>query len=210
MKLRYKKLVIIITVITLGLGFFILTLIPTGGTAQQSAEDAELKLNENEEINKLITDYYTAKKTVNIEAISALVSAPDQINKEKFTAMAEYVEDYQNINCYVIENKESDGYCVFVRYDMKLKNISALAPCFTFFYVTTTSDGSYIIYFSALDEAQVEFINSAKKNSEVIKIEEEVKQQTQELINKDLSFKQLYQKVDSQNKSATSSGAAAQ
>ena len=210
MKLRYKKLVIIITVITLGLGFFILTLIPTGGSAPNAAEEAELKLNENPDINKLISDYYAAKKTVNIEAMSSLVSAPDQINKEKFTAMAEYVEDYQNFNCYVIEDEQSHGYCVFVKYDTKLKNISTLAPCFAFYYVTTTSEGNYIIYLSALDEAQVDFINSAKNNSEVVKLKEEVKQKTQELINSDLSFKQFYQKIDSQNKSATASGAAAQ
>ena len=46
MKLKYKKLVIIISAVTLALGFFILTLIPTGGT-EPDAENAELVLNDN-------------------------------------------------------------------------------------------------------------------------------------------------------------------
>ena len=54
MKLKYKKLVILITVATLALRFMILTLIPTCGSHPDSAEDAELVLNENEDINQLI------------------------------------------------------------------------------------------------------------------------------------------------------------
>ena len=40
MKLKYKKLVILITVATLALSFLILTLIPTGVSHPDSAEDA--------------------------------------------------------------------------------------------------------------------------------------------------------------------------
>ena len=87
MKLKYKKLIIIITVVTLGLGFFILTLIPTGGTNTQNAASADLELNKNEDINKLVSDYFAAKKTVNVDAMSNLVSDSNQINKEKLVAM---------------------------------------------------------------------------------------------------------------------------
>lgn len=203
MKLKYKKLVIIITVVTLALSFFILTLIPTGGSGTNSAEDAELTLNENEDINKLITDYFAAKKTVNVEAMSTLVSDPNQIDKDKFTAMAEYVEDYQNINCYVIKSEESDAYRVYVKYDMKLKNIQTLAPCLSAFYITSTSDGKYVIYLSALDEVQEDFISSADKNIEIVKLKEEVAGALQEAINKDAAFKQFYQKMDQEIQSAS-------
>ena len=55
MKLKYKKLIIIITVGALLLGFFILTLIPTGGNSSNPVEDAELVKCTNEDINNLIT-----------------------------------------------------------------------------------------------------------------------------------------------------------
>lgn len=199
MKLKYKKLVIVITVATLALSFFILTLIPTGGSGTQSAEDADLELNKNEDINKLIADYYTAKKTVDMEAFGNLVSDPNQIPKEKFRAMAGYVEDYQNINCYVIQHEELDFYRVYARYDIKLKNIETLAPGLSAFLVTVTSDGRYIIYLSALDETQEDFINSADKNREIEKLAEEVNKKHQEMMDKDGSYKQFYQKMDKEN-----------
>lgn len=207
MKLRYKKLVIGITVMTLALSFFILTLIPTGGSETNNASDVKLAVSQNEEINKLIADYYVSKKNVDIEAMSALVSDPNQIEREKFTAMAAYVEDYQNIKCYVIPNEEEGAYRVYARYDMKLKNIDTLGPCLTSFYVTTTSDGKYVIYLSALDEVQEEFISSADENSDVLALKEEVANGLQTAIDKDETFKQFYQKLDKELQ-ANASGSA--
>lgn len=210
MKLKYKKLVIVITVVTLFLSFFILTLIPTGGSGGNSAEDADLALNEDEKINQLISDYFEAKKTVNMEALTMLVSDVNQIDREKFTTMAAYVEDYQNIDCYVIKNEETDACRVYVKYDMKLKNIDTLAPCLSAFYVTTTSEGGYAIYLSALDETQEDFISAADKNMEIIDLKEEVSDSLQAAIEKDASFKQFYQKMDKEIKAAaTVSGSAA-
>ena len=83
MKLKYKKLVILITVATLALSFLILTLIPTGGSHPDSAEDAELALNENEDINQLIKSYFDAKKIVDVEAMSGLVSDTNRIDRDK-------------------------------------------------------------------------------------------------------------------------------
>ena len=209
MKLKYKKLVIIITVVTLFLSFFILTLIPTGGSGGNSAEDAELALND-EKINQLIADYFAAKRTVNMEALTTLVSDVNQIDREKFAAMAAYVEDYQNIDCYVIKSEETDACRVYVKYDMKLKNIDTLAPCLSAFYVTTTSEGGYAIYLSALDEAQEDFISAADKNMEIIELKEQVSDSLQAAIDKDAGFKQFYQKMDKEIKAAaTVSGSAA-
>ena len=210
MKLKYKKLVIIITVVTLFLSFFILTLIPTGGSGGNSAEDAELALNEDEKINQLIADYFAAKRTVNMEALTTLVSDVNQIDREKSAAMAAYVEDYQNIDCYVIKSEETDACRVYVKYDMKLKNIDTLAPCLSAFYVTTTSEGGYAIYLSALDEAQEDFISAADKNMEIIELKEQVSDSLQAAIDKDAGFKQFYQKMDKEIKAAaTVSGSAA-
>ena len=189
MKLKYKKLVILITVATLALSFFILTLIPTGGSAPENAEDAELALNDNEDINQLVKSYFDAKKIVDVEAMSGLVSDTNRIDRDKFIKMAGYVEDYQNINCYVIEGEELNAFRVYVKYDMKLRNIETLAPCLSAFYITPTSDDKYVIYLSALDEAQVA-------------------RELQEAIDKDAAFKQFYQQMDQEIQAASVSGAA--
>lgn len=206
MKLKYKKLVILISVAAMVLSFFILTLIPTGGENRNSAEDAELALNQNEDINQLVKNYFEAKKTVDITAMSGLVSDANRIEKEKFTKLAEFVEDYQNINCYVIESDETDAWRVYAKYDMKLKNINTLAPCLSAFYITVTSDGKYIIYLSALDQSQEEFITSADKNSAIVKLKEQVVAELQAAIDKDSAFKQFYQNIDQEIESAANMG----
>ncbi len=206
MKMQYKKLVIIISVATLLLGFFILTLIP-GGKSTNNASDAELLLNENPEINNLIAEYFTAKKTVDIESFESIVSDVTQIDKTKFSAMAAYVEDYRNINCYVIENAEKNGYRVYAKYDMKLKNIDTLAPSLTAFYVTTTSDGKYIIYLSALDEVQESFIETADENEGFKELVDEVQKSLDDAIAGDPTFRQLYQRMDREIQSASSGSA---
>lgn len=208
MKLKYKKLIIIITVVTLGLGFFILTLIPTGGTNTQNAASADLELNKNEDINKLVSDYFAAKKTVNVDAMSNLVSDSNQINKEKLVAMAEYVEDYKDINCYLIHSADLNAYRVYVKYNMKLKNINTLAPCLSAFYITSTSDGKYVIYLSALDEVQEEFITSADKNDSIVKLKEQVAEELKKAVAGDDAFKQLYEKMNNEiNTAAANKGA---
>ena len=208
MKIKYKKLIIIITVVTLGLGFFILTLIPTGGTNTQNAASADLELNKNEDINKLITDYFAAKKTVNVDAMTNLVSDSNQINKEKLVAMAEYVEDYKDINCYLIHSADLNAYRVYVKYNMKLKNINTLAPCLSAFYITSTSDGKYVIYLSALDEVQEEFITSADDNDSIVKLKEQVAEELKKAVAGDDAFKQLYEKMNSEiNTAAANKGA---
>ena len=173
MKLKYKKMVIIATVVAMALGFVALIFLDNDGPTN-NAEDASLNLNQNKDINQLIEKYFNAKKTVNIEAMSELVSDANRIPKDRYTILASYVENYKDFDCYYIRNEETDSYRVYVKYNMKLKNIESWVPCLTKYYVKVTSEGKYVIYFSALDDAEVEFINAADKNDEIQKLKEDV------------------------------------
>lgn len=196
MKLKYKKLIIIISIGALFLSFLILTLIPTGGESTNQIEDAPLAKCEEEDIITLVSSYFQAKRDVDMELMEPLVSDINQIDQEKLITQAEYVEDYQNITCYTLENEDNGALRVYIRYDMKLKNINTLAPCLSGVYVTVGSDGKYVIYLSALDENEEEFIVSADKNSHVAELQKEVTEQLQTAINADEAFRQLYQKMD--------------
>lgn len=196
MKLKYKKLIIIISIGALFLSFLILTLIPTGGETTNQIEDAPLDKCEEEDILTLVTSYFQAKRDVDMELMEPLVSDINQIDQEKLITQAEYVEDYQNITCYTLENEDNGALRVYIRYDMKLKNIETPAPCLSGVYVTVGSDGKYLIYLSALDENEEDFIVSADKNSHVAELQKEVAAQLQTAIDADETFRQLYQKMD--------------
>ena len=150
----------------------------------------------DENIINLINSYFQAKRDVNMEMMEPLVSDINQIDQEKLITQAEYVEDYRNIICYSLKNEENGALRVYIRYDMKLKNIETLAPCLSGVYVTVGSDGKNLIYLSALEEHEEEFILAADKNSHVVELQEEVANKLQEAINADEAFKQLYQKMD--------------
>ena len=173
MKLKYKKMVIIASIVVMALGFVALVFLDNG-SPNQNAQTADLNLNENKDINKLIENYFNAKKSVNMDALSELVSDPSRIPKDRYTILASYVENYKDFDCYCIKNEEMDSYRVYVKYNMKLKNIESWVPCLTKYYVKITSEGKYVIYFSALDNSEVEFINLADKNEEIQKLKQEV------------------------------------
>lgn len=196
MKLKYKKLIIIISIGALLLSFLILTLIPTGGEGTNPIEDAPLAKCEDENIVTLISSYFQAKRDVDMEMMEPLVSDINQIDQEKLITQAEYVEDYQNITCYSLENEDNGALRVYVRYDMKLKNINTLAPCLSGLYITVGSDGKNVIYLSALDANEEEFILAADKNSHVSDLQQEVAAQLQAAIDADEAFRQLYQRMD--------------
>lgn len=196
MKLKYKKLIIVISIGALLLSFLILTLIPTGGDDSNQVEDAPLVKCEDEEINNLVASYFQAKRDVDMEMMEPLVSSISQINQEKLIAQAEYVEDYLNIVCYSLENEDNGALRLYVRYDMKMKNIDTLAPSLSGLYVTVGSDGNKLIYLSALDVNEEEFILAADKNSHVEEMRKEVVAAFQTAIDSDEAFRQLYQKMD--------------
>ena len=75
MKLKYKKMVIIASIVVMALGFVALVFLDNG-SPNQNAQTADLNLNENKDINKLIENYFYAKKSVNMDALSELVSFP--------------------------------------------------------------------------------------------------------------------------------------
>lgn len=206
MKLKYKKMVIIATVVAMALGFVALIFLDNDGPTN-NAEDASLNLNQNKDINQLIEKYFNAKKTVNLEAMSELVSDANRIPKDRYTILASYVENYKDFDCYYIRNEETDSYRVYVKYNMKLKNIESWVPCLTKYYVKVTSEGKYVIYFSALDDAEVEFINAADKNDEIQKLKEDVNKSMTSILEKDATFKQYYQKMQKEIKAASNAAA---
>lgn len=208
MKLKYKKMVIIATVIAMALGFVALIFLDNDSSSNR-AEDASLNLNQNKEINKLIENYFSAKKTVDLEAMSALVSDASRIPKDRYTVAASYVEDYKDFDCYAIENEDTQSYRVYVKYNMKLKNIESWVPCLTTYYIKVTSDGKYVIYLSALDQVEEEFILSADKNAEIVKLKEEVKRGLNQILEKDGAFKQFYQKMEKEINAASNAPATA-
>lgn len=199
MKLKYKKLIVLVSLGTMFLSFIILSMVPTGGDSVPDPEDAKLEQIENEEITQLMKRYFEAKAAVDMDTLTELVSDPAQISEEKLTAKAAYVENYQNLSCHIIENEGQNAFRVYVQYDMKLIGINTLAPSLSAYYVKLASDDKYLVYLSALDEGEEEFIQAADKNIEVVKLKEDTASKFEQAIAADVALKQFYDTLNQQS-----------
>ncbi len=140
--------------------------------------------------------------------MSDLVSDSSRIPEDLYIVRASYVEDYSNFDCYVLESEDLGAYRVYVKYYMKLKNIESLVPCLVKYYIKVTSEGKYVIYLSALDDAEVEFIDSADNNPEIEKLIEDVHDELNSIMEEDAAFKQFYQKMQKEIAAASEASSA--
>ena len=110
MKLKYKGIIIAITMGAMLLGAFTFSLLPgkknvpanganvVTGSAIDYEGTATLKKNAYPEINLLIEQYFDAKMRVDMPSLQGLVSDIKQVNSNKLSAQLEYVEKIQNMN----------------------------------------------------------------------------------------------------------------
>ena len=128
----------------------------TGGSDKQNHADATeiteiagadgtYEVDANQDINNLITNYYTAYANGDIDTLSTLAT-PISDNEKSYIAMfSQYVEAYQSISCYTKPGLDDKSYLVSVYLEMKLNGIDTVAPGLSTFYVQTRDDGSLYI-----------------------------------------------------------------
>lgn len=111
----------------------------------QSYDDNPLLLNEYPEVNSFVESYYKALADGDVDTVCAMqdeISDTEKITMEK---KADYIEAYENIDCYTKNGLEDNSYFTFVVSDVKFYNLDATAPAMTVYYIYTTEDGSFMI-----------------------------------------------------------------
>jgi len=144
------------------------------------------------EINQLITDYYSAMMSFDMEWMESLVSDITRIDQNLIRAKLEYIESISNIVCYTTEGPTEGTYRVYVYYDLKLKGIDTLAPALSAMYLSQSSDGNYVIYLSEIDEDAQNFIDAADSSIDVELLSSLVSERFNNVINSDAAMKEFY------------------
>ena len=144
------------------------------------------------EINQLITDYYSAMMSFDMEWMEGLVSDITRIDQNLIRAKLEYIESISNIVCYTTEGPTEGTYRVYVYYDLKLKGIDTLAPALSAMYLSQSSDGNYVIYLSEIDEDAQNFIDAADSSIDVELLSSLVSERFNNVINSDAAMKEFY------------------
>lgn len=110
------------------------------GTVTLSEEP--LVENAYTEVNDLMHTFYTALAEGDMDTVRSIKDYNSDREIITYEKKSEFIESYDNVNCYTKPGVEDNSYFVYVTYDVKIKDIATEAPGLNAFYVYPSEDGS--------------------------------------------------------------------
>lgn len=101
-----------------------------------------LEENAYAEVNELMNAFYTALADGDMDTVKALKDHNEDKELITYEKKSEFIEAYENINCYTKKGLVENSYFVYVTYDLKVNGIETRAPGLEAFYVYPGADGS--------------------------------------------------------------------
>lgn len=147
-------------------------------------------------VNELITNYFTAYASGDIVTLQTLATPITENEQSYIEMISQYIEAYQNINCYTKSGLDSNSYLVNVSLDVKFMGVDTAAPGLYFFYVRTNEDGSLYIdnlyseynlsrQESALDTSVRNLITNFYNSDDVIELQNDIQQKYEAALSND-------------------------
>lgn len=205
MRKNTKSLVIVIlaAVVLLGAGVFLGAMIGRGNAADQTAsaetltaetesqtaetEAAYVPLEENAypEINALIEQYYQAAAEGDIDTINSIKDYSEQTELLQIQEKSNYLEGYEDINCYTKPGPEENSYVVYASYYAKFKDIDRRVCGLNTFVVCQNDNSEYYIHDCTNDETMREYRISVTKQDDVVELFNRVQVEYNEAVTED-------------------------
>lgn len=139
-----------------------------GNTTTIPVPQEPLQKNAYPAVNELVTRYFDARQTNNIEALCTTKNYVDDMEIAKVNAFYEYVESYDNITCYTKTGPIENSYIVYVSYDVKMRYWDVSLPSLLTLWVCTNEDGSLYIYVGDFDENIWNYIVAITSQEDVL------------------------------------------
>lgn len=210
MRLKYKKLILFITlaIMFIGMGTFSLIAptvdfsfakgIGSSRTGTGSALDAMSDEDIEEDITSLIKKYFDAKQKVDMTELAECVSDVSHVEEKRLVTEAEYIEEYKNIECTILNEGLREGtYRVYVYYEAKIYDIDTLVPSLTALYVTINDEGKFTIYLSAIESEDQKAIDKLDNSDKIKKKIDTVQKKLQDIVSKNADVRDFYQMLES-------------
>ncbi len=227
MKFKYKKIVLIITMGTMLIGMVIFSVLPSNGGSTTKVEkvkeevvegdikdttevapkvspavpassDGVIKKDLNLEVSDVVKHFVEASVACDMDLLEETVSNISLIDENELKLKYQYVEGVQNIECYMVEGPDGNGYLVYAYRELKLKDIDTLAPGLSRMYVTMGDSGDYRVFFGA-DTGLEEFIATTDNSKEVVELVDKVNKKLEEATSADTKLKEFINNLTGQN-----------
>lgn len=165
-----------------------------GDSAGKSGSgDNKLQKDAYPEINTLVKDYFDARVACDMDKLGKLLNSMDNITLEQLQQDGEYIESYQNIECYTKEGPTEGTYVVYVYYENKILNIETLVPGSVILYVVRDPETNGVYIYNGIREGEIStYIDALASDEDVIAFNENVNTKMQEACEKDPALKNFY------------------
>ena len=173
-----------------------------------SANEEVLQPESNDsEIFLLIKNYYNSKQNANMEELGKYVDNLENINQELFIKESRYIEEYQNIKCYIAGDEDENNKIILVDVDYKFFGIDTPAPCNVWIYIVKGEDNKFYVHNMEVNNEINVYINSLIKKPEVASILNNTEERFNIACENDSELKHIWElvsKSDSEDNSETS------
>ena len=180
--------------------------IETEQTEVSDTAAQEYEVDANPEINDLIKNYYNAYANGDIDTLSTLATPISENEQSYIGVFSQYVEGYQNINCYTKKGADDTSYLVSVYMEIKFVDVDTLAPGLDFFYVRTNEDGklyidnlysqyNYANQENALDANVQSLITQFEQEDDVVALQQDVQAKYESALASDSKLSDMISKT---------------
>lgn len=114
-------------------------------TEEPKAEKDEYEVDAHPEVKELISTYYSAYATGDIDKLESITQSLSDMEKSYIKMLGEHVENYSDVTCYTKESSEEGAFLVSVTFTMNYSGLEGGLPGMDFFYVRTNEEGSLYI-----------------------------------------------------------------
>lgn len=162
--------------------------------SEDSTEDnLSLKKNEDEDIKELVENYFAAISACDVDTLSKYVDDIGDITKDSLEANAQYIETYENIECYIKPGLYDNTYIVYVYYENKILNIETLAPGATTLYVIRDTDTDTVCIHNGVTDGEIaSYMQTVSAEDDVVEFFENVNTKLAEACESDEDLKAFY------------------
>lgn len=219
MKFKYRKYIYIGSFSIMILGMMVFSTLPFGKKTMEKGTDSvstgssigisseiqvasssaissgELKKDAYPEVNQLIKDYFTAQIKVDKDAISECVDRLEYVDMDNLPKRVKEIESIGDIVCYTIDGPEEGAYIVYVKNEVKFKDIPTKSSALDGFYVRKDASGKLRVILSKLAPEVQKIIDEDSKREDVVALISSVNEKLTKEIKSDKKLAALLKRM---------------
>ena len=154
--------------------------------------------NQDQAIDKLVRDYYTAYAACDQKALQSMVVDPSLFNDMSIVEKkANVVTAYNNLKVYTVPGLTADATVVYILTNISIANVvsTPLDMIQPPLYLLK-KDGSYVIDNSTLSSDILNYIDSLNQKEDIQELMKLVREDQEKCLREDETFRQFYERLN--------------